>query len=104
MSGPRPEMRLKDNEIAAIRTTVEDHFGRGSAIWLFGSALDDRAIGGDVDLYIEPTAPLVDNLLLARQACGRELERRLKRPVDVVVRRGSPTAFMRQAMAEGQRL
>lgn len=97
-------MRLKDKEIAVIRATVDEHFGRGSAIWLFGSALDDRAIGGDVDLYIEPTAPVADNLLLARQACGRQLERRLKRPVDLVVSRGSPTAFMRQAMAEGQRL
>jgi len=97
-------MRLKDQEIGAIRGTVEAHFGRGSAIWLFGSALDDHALGGDIDLYVEPTAPHAENLFLARQACGRELEQRLRRPVDLVVRRGSPTAFMRQAMQEGQRL
>lgn len=97
-------MRLNNHEVEAIRGTVEAHFGRGSAIWLFGSALDDRAVGGDVDLYVEPTSPRAENLFLARQACCRELEQRLKRPVDLVVRRGSPTAFMCQAMQEGQRL
>ncbi|WP_462321306.1 nucleotidyltransferase domain-containing protein [Halochromatium sp.] len=97
-------MRLNNREIEAIRSTVEAHFGRGSAICLFGSALDDHAFGRDGDLYIEPTVPPADNLFLARQACGHELELRLKRPVDVVVRRRSPTAFMRQAVAEGQRL
>jgi hypothetical protein len=43
-------MRLNNHEVEAIRGTVEAHIGRGSAIWLFGSALDDCAIGGDVDL------------------------------------------------------
>ena len=95
-------MRLHDQEISAIRSTLEAHFGPGSVIWLFGSALDDQALGGDIDLYVEPAAPHTENLFLARQACARALEQRLKRPVDLVVRRGSPTAFMRQAMQEGQ--
>jgi predicted nucleotidyltransferase len=83
---------------------VDAHFGQGSRIWLFGSMLDDQARGGDVDLYVEPTDPLPANLFLARQALKRELEQTLRRPVDVLVRRAPPTAFMRQARAEGQRL
>lgn len=46
-------MRVDDQEIAEIRSTVEAHFGPGSAIWFFGSALDDQVTGGDVDLYVE---------------------------------------------------
>lgn len=83
---------------------VEAHFGVGSSVWLFGSALNDDARGGDIDLYIEPAGPLPTNLYLARRELGSELERSLQRPVDVVVRRGPPTAFMRQAQAEGRRL
>jgi len=57
-----------------------------------------------VDLHIEPTKPLPENLFLAREALGAEFERRLIQAVDVVVLRDKPTAFMRQARAEGQRL
>jgi len=97
-------MRLSDDELATIRSVVQAHFGAGSAVWLFGSRLDDGARGGDVDLYVEPGDPLPENLFLAREALRAELERRLTQPVDVVVRRNSPTAFMRQARAEGRRL
>ncbi len=97
-------MRLTDAESMTIRNAVQAHFGAGSAIWLFGSRLDDSARGGDVDLYIEPAEPLPENLFLAREALRAELERRLIQAVDVVVLRDKPTAFMRQARAEGQRL
>ncbi|NBC13539.1 MAG: nucleotidyltransferase domain-containing protein [Gammaproteobacteria bacterium] len=97
-------MRLAEDEITAIRSAVAVHFGAGSAVWVFGSQLDDAARGGDVDLYVEPAPALPGNLFLAQQALRSELERRLKRPVDVVVQRDVPTAFMRQARAEGERL
>jgi hypothetical protein len=97
-------MRLSENQIETIRTAVAAHFGAGSAVWVVGSRLDDRAGGGDLDLYIEPGGPLPENLFLAREALRADLERRLKLPVDVVVRRDVPSAFMRQARAEGQRL
>jgi predicted nucleotidyltransferase len=98
------KMRLNPDEIRQIRAAVEAHFGQGSSTWLFGSMLDDDARGGDVDLYVEPADPLPANLFLARQALRRELEQTLRRPVDVLVWRAQPTAFMRQARAEGQRL
>ena len=97
-------MRLAEDEITAIRSAVAAHFGAGSAVWVFGSQLDDAARGGDVDLYVEPARALTGNLFLAQQLLRSELERRLKRPVDVVVQRDVPTAFMRQARAEGERL
>ena len=97
-------MRITPEQIADIRQAVNRHFDSDTPIWLFGSALDDQARGGDVDLYIEPSVPLPANVLLARQALERELERRLRRPVDVVIGREPLTAFMRQARTEGQRL
>ena len=101
---PNAAMRLTEHERATIRTAVQAHFGAASAVWLFGSQLDDDARGGDVDLYVEPGEPVPANLFLAREALRSELERRLTQPVDVVVCRHRPTAFMRLARAEGQRL
>jgi predicted nucleotidyltransferase len=97
-------MRLSQADITCIRNSVEAHFGAGSAVWLFGSRLDDAARGGDIDLYVDPAGPLPEDLFLARQAARMELEHRLRRPVDLLVRRNAPTAFMRQAKAEGRRL
>lgn len=97
-------MRLSADDITIIRSLVQGRFGADAGIWLFGSRLDDAARGGDIDLYIEPASPVRDNLFLARQALRRELERRLRQPVDLVVNSGRPTAFMRQARSEGQPL
>ena len=44
-------MRLKNNEIQAIKTTFNAIFKNG-AIYLFGSRVDDTKKGGDIDLYI----------------------------------------------------
>ncbi len=97
-------MRLSAEDIAAIRSLVQTRFGAGAGIWLFGSRLNDSARGGDVDLYVEPDRLPEDNLLLARQALRRDLERRLRLPVDLVINPGRTTAFMRQARTEGYRL
>ncbi|MEA1050586.1 nucleotidyltransferase domain-containing protein [Lamprobacter modestohalophilus] len=97
-------MRLSSDDIAQIRSLVQAHFGPSTGIWLFGSRLDDQARGGDIDLYLEPERLPSDNLFLARQALRGVLERQLRQPVDLVVNPGQPTAFMRQARAEGQQL
>ena len=89
-----PPMRLSPEEIAAIRRLVGGRFGADAGIWLFGSRLDDNARGGDVDLYVEPERLPDENLLLARQALRRDLERRLRLPVDLLINSGHTTAFM----------
>ncbi|MBK1702267.1 nucleotidyltransferase domain-containing protein [Thiococcus pfennigii] len=85
-------MRQTTDDIAGIRNAVQTHLGAGSQVWLFGSRLDDDTRGGDIDIYIEPAGPLPENLLLPRQTLRAELERRLGRPVDLVVRCSKPTA------------
>ena len=76
-------MRLTSDQAEAIRQRVRRHLGPNTRIWLFGSRVDDRRRGGDVDLYIEPesAAPLMAHLL-----CRSELAEALDLHVDMIVR------------------
>lgn len=47
-------MRLSLSELQAIVKCSNEVFGDMSKIYLFGSRIDDRQKGGDIDLYIEP--------------------------------------------------
>jgi predicted nucleotidyltransferase len=55
-------MRLKPEEIMAIRESVEDAFGTDTPVWLFGSRVDDAQRGGDIDLFLETERPPADRL------------------------------------------
>ena len=62
-------MRLSDNQINAIRQLAREHAGQNARVRVFGSRLDDAALGGDLDLMLElPEA--VDNpaLIAAKMA------------------------------------
>ena len=48
-------MRLKPEVRGLIVKLCRQHFGADARVWLFGSRLDDKALGGDIDLYIETT-------------------------------------------------
>ncbi len=49
-------MRLKPNEIEAIKTAAADVFGPGVVVRLFGSRVRDDLKGGDIDLHFEVDA------------------------------------------------
>lgn len=53
-------MRLSSEQIEAIKETFIQVFCKGE-VMLFGSRTDDSKKGGDIDLYVSPTAP-ADNL------------------------------------------
>ena len=48
-------MRLNTEARGLIVKLCRQHFGADARVWLFGSRLDDEALGGDIDLYIETT-------------------------------------------------
>lgn len=48
-------MRLTSVEIKIIQSTVKAIY-KDARIWLFGSRVDDRKKGGDIDLFIETTS------------------------------------------------
>ncbi len=46
-------MRLTEQQRQIIRATVNEIFGEGAKVWLFGSRVDDDRRGGDIDLLIQ---------------------------------------------------
>jgi predicted nucleotidyltransferase len=94
-------MRLTTEQVLTIRALLGRNLGNGSRIWLFGSRTDDAALGGDIDLYVEPDRLPSSNLFLLREQLKRELEKRLHIAVDLVINTGSASAFMRLAKRDG---
>ncbi len=51
-------MRLKPKERDAIAQAAHDVFAPGTVVFLFGSRVDDKKRGGDIDLLIETPQPM----------------------------------------------
>ncbi len=94
-------MRLTLEQQAAIRSTTAEAFGPGVAVWLFGSRVNDAALGGDVDIYVES-----DLAELQREVrCKVKLQDLLDLPVDLVVRAPHDRSVIaRHAREQGVRL
>jgi len=79
-------MRLNSGEIAAIKELATTCFGSGAAVYLFGSRVDDRKRGGDIDLYVETDESNTVRVLDAKYDFLAKLKRRIgDQRVDVVV-------------------
>lgn len=50
---------MRISEAAAKRATsiITAQFGENAKIWLFGSRVDDKQRGGDVDFFVEVESP-----------------------------------------------
>lgn len=85
-------MRLTQEQVQWITQTVISLTGEGAEVYLFGSRLNDKAKGGDVDLFIETDTTLT---LLQRAQIKIELETKLELSVDIVsqTRNTAPTPF-----------
>ena len=90
-------MRLTMQQTQTIAQTVNRLAGAGSAVYLFGSRLDDQAKGGDVDLFIESDMPLS---LIHRAQIKMELESQLGLPVDILAKLRSAGATPFQKIAK----
>ena len=79
-------MRLTADQIAAIKQTSAEIFGDTAQVWLFGSRVDDRKRGGDIDLLIRPSARDARQALIDKIRFLARLEQRLgERKIDVVI-------------------
>jgi predicted nucleotidyltransferase len=79
-------MRLTPSEIEEIQACARRYFGEGAVVRLFGSRIDERRCGGDIDLHIETEsaeyATLSNELKFADELKGRIGDQR----IDVIVR------------------
>lgn len=78
-------MRLTEEQVKAIHDTAEEMFGADARVYLFGSRVDDKRRGGDIDLLVEVTHDL-DNIASATARFTAKLQRRLgDRRIDVLL-------------------
>lgn len=93
-------MRLSNDELTTLRQVLQaaDPAGR---IFLFGSRTDDARKGGDIDVFLEASAPLNLKARLALESrlthlCGTKVDLLVKNPTSPdmpifeIARRGVP--------------
>jgi predicted nucleotidyltransferase len=80
-------MRLQSKEVDVIAEAAKDTFMSGTAVFLFGSRVDDRKRGGDIDLLVEiPEALSPAELVRSRTRFVSRIYRLLdEQRIDVVI-------------------
>ena len=93
-------MRLTEFEVSAIKQSVHA-FDPGAKIFLFGSRVDDKKKGGDIDLIV-----LSDKITSSerRKIKLRIYDRIGEQKIDMVVTPEITTAFHRIAVSTGMEL
>lgn len=81
----RDRLRLTDQQVQQICQIVAALVGTEAEVWLFGSRVDDRLKGGDVDLLIRLSQP-VEHPALVSARLGAKISRAMGgRKVDIVL-------------------
>ena len=95
-------MRLTPHEVAAIKAAARLTFGPDAVVRLFGSRVDDRLRGGDIDLHVETPVP-VDVWAVKDAFLDRLFARIDEQRVDLLLtaRGAEPTLFERIAYRDG---
>jgi len=79
-------MRLTPPQITAIKELAQECFGEGTAVYLFGSRVDDHRRGGDIDLCVETYESDIARVLDAKICFLAKLKLRIgDQRIDVVV-------------------
>jgi predicted nucleotidyltransferase len=90
-------MRLDGEERQALKDALSEFDGDA---YLFGSRLDDRGRGGDIDLLLVPREPVNATRLSLRVAA--RFTARCEERIDVIVDDGS--SFCSEARRNGRRV
>ena len=79
-------MRLTQQEIQIIKSSVHEVMGENATVWLFGSRVDDSKRGGDIDLFIETDLSEPRERLLKKSQLWSKLQLRLgEQRIDIVL-------------------
>lgn len=79
-------MRLTPEQIANIRALTRQIAGESAHVWLFGSRVRDDALGGDVDLMLELSSPVLEPAQLSANLAARVSRSMFGRKVDVLIK------------------
>lgn len=96
-------MRLNEYQVSTIVDAVVSRFGSRANIYLFGSRLDDKLRGGDIDLFID--LPVVDHETV-RHSCQALADIQIllgDQKIDIVVRhpKSLDQAIFHEALTQG---
>jgi hypothetical protein len=85
----QPSIRLSAFEIDSIKSSFKKVFqSETDHLWIFGSRIDTKAKGGDIDLYIETAEEDLSKILDLKIKFLSDLEWRIgEQKIDIVVNR-----------------
>ncbi|WKT81007.1 nucleotidyltransferase domain-containing protein [Thermosynechococcus sp. PP45] len=78
-------MRLTDQQVQQICQIVAALVGSEAEVWLFGSRVDDRLKGGDVDLLIRLSHPVENPALVSARLSAKISRAMAGRKVDILL-------------------
>lgn len=93
-------MRLTNLEIQAIEKAIYslDH---DAAIYLFGSRVDDRQKGGDIDLVVLSKNLRYSDKIKIKKKIFEDID---EQKIDLIIARDDADPFVRLALEQGVRL
>ncbi len=84
-------MRLTQQEIQIIKSSVHEVMGENTNVWLFGSRVDDSKRGGDIDWFIEADLYDPTEKVLKTAQLWAKLQLRLgEQRIDIVLAAANP--------------
>ena len=90
-------MRLSDKTVSILVDLANKHFGETAELRLFGSRVDDSALGGDIDLHVvAPNSTYRDEIYFLV-----DVEAHLNERVDIRVQLGEPLLIDKIALKNG---
>ena len=93
-------MRLTDYEVEMILKAFSETFRNGK-VYLYGSRVDDTRKGGDIDLYVVPSASL-ENVTDRKLDFVLKLESLIgEQKIDVLIQKDTDRDIEKNAMEEG---
>lgn len=106
-SQPVLKVRIPSEDLAIIRQSFVQYFDSNDQLWLFGSRVDDKKRGGDIDFYVETQLSREAGYKAERAFVERLHEELGEQKIDIVVKYADSDENMliyRVAKARGVRL
>jgi predicted nucleotidyltransferase len=101
-------MRLTQQEIQIIKSSVHEVMGEDANVWLFGSRVDNNKRGGDIDLLVEVDLPEPRVRILKKSQLWAKLQSQLgEQRIDIILAEtkfGKPKLIEQVAREMGIRL